>query len=208
MAVTKVSNSGIKTGVLKYDSMLAGNAAYDPAATWLIQRVAGTGSSNTITFSSIPTGYTSLQLRILYKDTSTTDYTVMNAPINLRFNSDTAQNYRAHILYGTGSSALANDSGTGFTALPVYGCYMSSGATFANMMGVSIIDIHDYNSTTRNKTIRNFAGNDGNQSSANRAVTLSSGVWLSTAAVTSITILSAATNFTSTTSIALYGMKG
>ena len=64
MAVTKASNSGIKTGILKYDSFLAGNAAYDPAATWLIASTTLTAAQGWVEFTNIPSTYTSLQLRI------------------------------------------------------------------------------------------------------------------------------------------------
>ena len=96
MAVTKLSNSGIKTGVLKYDSMLAGNTAYDPSATWLIQRVAGTGSSATITFSNIPTNYKHLQIRALGKNSSTATFTGLRT-CTIQFNSDTGANYAHHL---------------------------------------------------------------------------------------------------------------
>ena len=86
MAVTKISNSGIKTGVLKYDSMLAGNAAYDPAATWLIQRVNGTGSSTAITFSSIPQTYQHLQIRAIMKNAYTANANVIDN-LYMTFNS-------------------------------------------------------------------------------------------------------------------------
>lgn len=190
MAVTKLSNSGIKTGVLKYDSMLAGNAAYDPAATWLIQRVAGTGSSGTITFSNIPQTYQHLQIRcnIVYSST---------VLVRFQFNGDTGSNYARHILYGDGSTAGA-DASSSYTSNPII--YVG-GSTGPN---VAVVDIHDYASTTKYKTSRIFSGNDNNGSGY---VTLMSGLWMSTSAVTSIDIISSA-NFASGSTFALYGFKG
>lgn len=199
MAVTKLSNSGIKTGVLKYDSMLAGNAAYDPAATWLIQRVAGTGSSTTITFSSIPSTYQHLQLRIMSRttDNATTD------SFSIRLNGDSGSNYAHHSLRGTGSSAVAYGSAS---QTQINEGINFGATTAANIMAVSIVDIHDYKSTTKNKTVRMFSGRDDNGTLG--TLRLSSGLWMNTSVVTSITITSATGNFTTSSTFALYGFKG
>jgi hypothetical protein len=185
--------------------MLAGNTAYDPSATFLIQRIAGTGAS--VTFSSIPSTYASLQIRFTYKDTSTTDWAATSAYVYYRFNGATT-NYRKHYLIGNGTAASAGADITG-TGLNVYGSYMSSNATYANMVGVGIIDIHDYASTTKNKTTRHIAGDDANgNGTTNRTITLSSGLWESTAAITSITLYPGDTGFATGSTFALYGMKG
>jgi len=205
MAVTKLSNSGIKTGVLKYDSMLAGNAAFDPAATWLIQRVAGTGSSATITFSNIPQTYQHLQLRWISKNTGTVEGI---QTISVQFNSDTAGNYITHYLRGNGSTASATSSSTSETNISLLAAGTTNSTSLSNTMGAGILDIHDYKSTTKNKTIRSFYGNDANIASTDFRATLASGLWINTSAITSITLTSSANNFTTSSSFALYGFKG
>lgn len=206
MAVTKISNSGIKTGVLKYDSMLAGNAAYDPAATWLIQRIAGTGSSRTITFSNIPQNYQHLQLRIMGKYTYST--LANSTSGSMSFNGDTASNYGFHRLTGNGSSVTASGS-INQSDISIDNIAASSNATNANIMGVAIVDIHDYTSTTKNKTVRNFTGFDNNSGTTNSNLFLSSGLWRSTAAITSITITCDTTfAWTTASTFALYGFIG
>jgi hypothetical protein len=195
MAVTKLSNSGIKTGILKYDSMLAGNAAYDPAATWLIQRVAGTGSSTTITFSSIPQTYTSLQLRFSALSATAGD------DLLLRINGDTATNYTRHLLYGDNTTVTAAGVINQTSGL------LDSGAapTSTTQPFVGIIDFHNYTSTTQNKTVRIFSGIDKNGSGE---VNLNSNLWRSTSAITSISIIANSYNFTTSSTFALYGFKG
>lgn len=196
MAVTKLSNSGIKTGVLKYDSMLAGNAAYDPAATWLISTTSvGSGGVASVTFSSIPTTYTSLQIRANIKLSGASGD--VNAYI--RFNGDTGANYVWHVLTGTGSSTIAT-AVTSTTSI-------LTGQALANNAnpGAFITDIHDYLSTTRNKTVRSFAGHDENGSGQSF---LTSGLWLNTAAVSSITIITNGTGIAQDSKFSLYGMKG
>ncbi len=202
MAVTKLSNSGIKTGVLKYDSMLAGNAAFDPAATWLIQRVNGTGSSATITFSNIPQTYQHLQIRTLAQSTSTSATSFVR--LQIQFNSDTGANYVTHYLQGTGGAVSAASITSG-TNIEVSGAaYRNTTAT--DIYGTSIIDLHDYASTTKNKTLRSLSGGDNN--STNGLIFLSSGLWLNTNAISSITITAGAGNFTTASTFALYGFKG
>lgn len=205
MAITKMSNSGIATGgSTKYDDMLAGNPAYDPAAFFLIQRVAGDGSATTITFSSIPQTYTSLQIRSLSRNLSGGSG---NANLNLRFNSDSGTNYTRHYLRGNGSTvdsygdinasvAIAQDADLNWSASSV-------------LKAASIIDIQDYNSTSKYKTMRCFAGENVNDVGYGVAVAVSSSLWLNTAAISTITIQSSGGSaFDSTSTFALYGMVG
>jgi len=184
--------------------MLAGNAAYDPAATWLIQRVNGTGSSGSITFSSIPQTYQHLQVRIISRDTTATNADI---PLNLRLGNgsiDTGANYARHYLEGNGTSVSASGVASASTIQMIRAS--AGGGSTANIHGVSIIDIHDYTSTTKNKTVRSFNGVDFNN--ANGALGLTSGLWMSTSAVNTLRVYLSTGSFTTSTSIALYGYKG
>ena len=152
---------------------------------------------STITFSSIPSTYASLQVRAIAKRDSAST----SGSSNLQLNSDTGSNYTRHFLRGNGSAATAGGS-TSQTSIE---CFEHTGndASVANMMGVLICDIHDYASTTKYKTIRTISGNDQNGAGN---IYLTSGLWLSTSAVNSITFFSS-TNYLNTT-FALYGIKG
>lgn len=202
MAVTKLSNSGIKTGILKYDSMLAGNAAYDPAATWLIQRVNGTGSSTTITFNNIPQGYQHLQIRFMARDTSASGN---SESLLIRYNNVSTTSYGYHYLRGDGTSATASGIGLSDTSWNM-GDAIGRGGLAANIMGVGIIDIHDYTSTSKLKTTRAFAGIDNNSTAGK--VHLWSSLYNSTSAITRIDIISGNAAFTTSSTFALYGFKG
>lgn len=156
----------------------------------------GTGSSNTITFSSIPSTYASLQLRGLVL--SATDY------IQIRINGDSGSNYTRHQLVATGVSVAAG--GTTATDSYRFANLGSGGALDATYPNVFILDLHDYTSTTRYKTFRGFSGNDNN---GEGTVNLTSSLWLNTNAVTSLTISTInGNNFSSTSRFALYGIKG
>lgn len=198
MAITKLSNSGLTTGNLKYDSMLAGN---DPGATFLIQRIAGTGSATSITFSNIPQNYQHLQIRGIVKNAFTTTSTGVGN-VNITFNGVGGTSYATHTLRGSGTAASAFGDANYSSIYP--NAVANSHANNTNIVGAIIIDIHDYASTTKNKTVRNFSGVDYN---GGGLIELNSGVFLSTNAITSIT-LTTSQNWTTQTSFALYGMIG
>ena len=158
-----------------------------------IATATGTGSSDTITFSSIPSTYKHLQIRGIANDTA-------GFEASLVLNGDTAGNYVYHRLLGNGSTASATGS-VGDSWIRIG----NSGST-ADTFATYIIDIQDYTSTTRNKTTRTFTGRDLNGSGS---ASLYSGLWLSTSAVTSVSIVNVgARSWTSTTTFALYGIKG
>ena len=203
MAITSIKTGSSFTNLQKYNDFLGPNAAYDPGATWLIQRIAGTGSS--ITFSSIPQTYASLQIRSLYRDTAT-DSNYWKS-LRIQFNGDTGANYTLHRLLGDGTSAAAGGF-TGQTRISAQGAGIGS-LSNSDVYGTSIVDIHNYASTTQNKTVRNICGVNYNTSSVSeQRIQLGSGVWLNTAAITSITLTPEGTGFASGSTFALYGMKG
>jgi hypothetical protein len=82
------------------------------------------------------------------------------------------------------------------------GRYASS--TAASVYGANVIDILDYANTNKYKTARGLGGYDTN---GGGEILFSSGNWRSTAAITSITLNTDATNWTTATTFALYGIK-
>jgi hypothetical protein len=177
--------------------LFAPSGAYDSIAT-----VTGTGSSSTITFSSIPSTYTHLQLRYIGRDNRsgvTTDAFVC------QFNGDTGSNYlEYHLLQGDGSTAAAAVSGVSNTNI-LMGSIPAASA-LASTVGVGVVDILDYSNTNKYKTTRNLMGFEYNGSGTIRLI---SGLWMSTSAINSITLTTGTgSNWTSATQFALYGVKG
>lgn len=159
-----------------------------------IATVASSGSSGTLTFSSIPSTYKHLQIRGIAND--------INAnTLRLRFNSDSGTNYTNHTLEGNGSVVQAAGNASGV----ITGIFVASLIDTANMFNAMIIDIHDYASTTKNKTVRIFSGKEKNASGGSSGV--HSGLWLNTSAVTSISLYIPTNTLTNGTSFALYGIK-
>jgi hypothetical protein len=165
----------------------------------LIQsQVLGTSAAS-VTFSSIPSSFRHLQIRMIAK-TNRTDNTAALPLLN--FNSDSGSNYAWHALTGTGSSvvSLASTSTTGMRTANI----TNSNAAFnANNFGSGVIDILDYVSTAKNTTIRTLGGRD----EANN-ISLISGVWLNTAAVTSLKLEDSGFSFVSGSRFSLYGLRG
>jgi hypothetical protein len=110
--------------------LFAPSGAYDSIAT-----VNASGSSGTITFSSIPSTYTHLQIRAIAR----TGRGVVGDTLRMTFNGDSGSNYVYHALYGDGASPSAF-SGTSLAYAPVM--YAAGTSAAANIMGVGVIDMH------------------------------------------------------------------
>lgn len=161
-----------------------------------IATATGTGSSSTLTFSSIPGTYTHLQLRGLVTVGQQDD-------IIIQFNSDTGANYSWHMIVGNGSAVNAY-AGTSTTYMKT----MIYSLQTANVYGAGVIDILDYANTNKYKTVRALTGCDNNAGTTDSQMYFASGNWRSTSAITSITVKSlAGFNFTTASKVSLYGIK-
>ncbi len=159
----------------------------------------GTGSSGVISFSSIPTDYTHLQIRFIARD----DRAVAEDTMSLQFNADTGSNYkRYHLLQGDGATASADAGASSYTN-HLFSYATGSSAT-AGIMCAGVTDILDYANTNKYKTIRTLSGDDRNGAGS---ISLWSGLWLSSSAISSFTITAGSGNFTTLASFALYGVK-
>ena len=164
-----------------------------------IASATGTGSNTTITFSSISNTYKHLQLRIIAQRTTGAG----NQTGRITFNNDSTTTYDYHRLQGDGATATA--AGTATAAFGLIVPFAGNNST--SIFGVNIIDIHDYASTTKNKTVRYFSGYDSNNTEGG-IVALGSFLWRSTSAIDRIDIKFSADSFATGSTIALYGIKG
>jgi hypothetical protein len=203
MAITRVSTSSI-TNPKKYVDFLADNTAFPFIGAFeSIATANGTGSSGVITFSSIPQTYKSLQIRWRAKHTAT--LAALNQ-LNITINGATT-NYSYHYLSNS-SGAVAFGGVASTTFINTNSGNISSNAAYPNMHGVGIIDIIDYTSTTKTKTLNIVNGADINATGGTGNISVSSGLWYATpAAITSITLTSTSSNWTTSSSFALYGVK-
>jgi hypothetical protein len=200
MGVYKLSTAGgLATPRTNYSSFLAGNPAVEFSSYFQIATTTvGSGGTATITFSSIPATYTHLQIRGICK----TDRADDNDLVKMRFNSDTGSNYSQHYLLGSGSAASTGGSASASSIMTISG----AGNNVANAFGVGVIDILDYKDTNKYKSVRTLGGYETNSTGF---VSLYTGAWFSTSAITSIQLSpNIGSNFNQYSQFALYGIKG
>jgi hypothetical protein len=179
-----------------YASQISGHLVTNNYSS--IATLNGTGSSGTITFSSIPSTYTHLQIRYIARSDGSGGH------LRMRTNGDTGSNYTIHFLKGDGTSASAY--GTGGTSFMGDSPYLYSGF-LTNAYQAGIIDTLDYANVNKYKTIRTLLGQDNN-GGGNAAIELWSGLWQSTSAISSITLyMDDSSNFTTASQFALYGIR-
>jgi hypothetical protein len=201
MGASKLSTNRL-SNKFSYGSMLAGNIGFiDSAFESIATTVVGAGGASSITFSSIPSTYTHLQIRTIAKSNG------LNSNLAWNANSDTSSaNYAAHFTRGNSSvvqsDGIVSGSSNSFI-IANEGVTISSDAN--STYGATVIDLLDYANTSKNKTTRALGGRELNGSGA---VTLSSGVWFNTNAVNSITLYVINGSFIQYSSFALYGIKG
>jgi hypothetical protein len=161
----------------------ASQNSYESIATVTV----GSPTAN-VTFTSIPSTYTHLQIRL---------NTVVASWVTLQFNNDTGNNYACQSLRGDGSTANAYG-----TPSPdqIFGVIAASSYATGG-----IIDILDYTNINKNKTTRQFGGGDSNGSGL---INLNSGLWMSTSVIASIKLIAYGATFSANSSFALYGIKG
>ena len=189
-----MSNAGGMATVQRYTDMLAGNPAtiltsYESIATVTV----GAGGSANITFSSIPSTYTHLQVRYTCQASAAASFVPL-------FNGDTtnSSDYRSHNLVGNGSSASA----ASYAFSDLYSVFSNT-----SVFTAGVIDILDYASTNKLKTTRALRGVDANGSGN---VSFHSIGWNGTNglnAINQIYIKPDTGNFTQYSHFALYGIK-
>jgi len=153
-----------------------------------------TSASPAITFSSIPQTFTDLVLVISVRANSTPT----SFGTGVRFNSDTGTNYSRTVLYGSGSSAVS------FRDTNQTRIFYSSGSTTASQFNLIRVNIMNYTNSSIYKQVatRNDDYSD--------VTSVSSSVWRSNSAITSITVTpydDNSTGFATGSSFTLYGIK-
>jgi hypothetical protein len=168
--------------------------SFESIATYTV----GGTAQDSIEFTSIPATFTHLQLRYIARTDRPSE---PDDGFSIQFNGDTtAANYKNHYLAGSGTLTYGGNDPE--INVPYVGATNSA----ASIFGIGICDILDYRNTNRNTTVRILGGHDRN---GGGWVALNSGLWINTAAVTSLKIqTNALGNFIQHSSFALYGIKG
>jgi hypothetical protein len=155
----------------------------------------GAGGASSITFTAISGTYKHLQIRIIARGNGSAS----NLAVTFNGDSNNSNYWSRHQVFGDGSTAAANNNQT----LTGIVCGSVSPST-TSLVAPNVMDLLDYSNASKYKTLRNLGGYDANGSGA---IVFGSGLWLNTAAITSVTIAPFSGTFTQYSSFALYGIK-
>lgn len=182
------------------------NPAWDSIATY------SAGATSAINLSSIPSTYKYLRLVARLRDVRT------GAPYSstaITFNgTPSGTSYAYSWIFGdsrTNNATPFEDSTSGAAALYVTTCgtspYVSDGSVYA----YTILDIYDYQNTSKATTFLGASGYVDNSSSysiRNQVAFTVSGTWQDTSVVNSIYLTPSNPNYAGSVRVALYGIKG
>lgn len=188
MPILGIVASSIRVGVNP-------DGAYDALATVTVPA----GGLATVTFAGIPTGYKHLQIRYTARDTTSTNDA---NSVLLRFNGDTS--YTRHYLYGDGSG----NAYSGYVSQTYIDAgLLVGGGQLTSAFSSGVVDILDFASTNKYKTVRSLSGTNTNVNTNLNYVMVNSGLYISTSAIASIAVTTNGTAFAQHSQIALYGVK-
>lgn len=200
MAIERLTRASILT-LTKYANMMAGEVYSPPGDYELISsQILGTAASS-VTFSGLATvaaSYKHLQIRYAARST----VAAASDNISIQFNGDTAANYTSHILLGPGSTTMLSQT-FGSASYMYVSSAIPAASSATNNFGPGIIDILDWSSSSKIKSMRYIAGTS--DTSFNRAA-IGSGFWNNSAALSQITFSNSAT-FIANSRFSLYGLR-
>ena len=152
-----------------------------------------------VTFSSLGS-YEHLQIRGgAHTDAAGAGYNAFY----IQFNGDTGANYTSHYLRGYNGGNISTSASTDSTYIF---CGLEPGpGGDAQAYGSSMIDILDYRNANKNTTVCYSPGRAAGAGGSTEVQT-GSGLWDSTAAVTSITLTPQSGNFQRGTAFTVYGL--
>jgi hypothetical protein len=159
-------------------------STYSPIATQTLGSAAAS-----VTFSSIPQGYTDLILVCSAKNSSAS----AGRGLRLELNADSGSNYSSTYMSGDGSSATSSR----YTSTTYLDTVMTISETD---FSPSICNLQNYSNATTNKTVLIRGGSNIN-------VRATVGLWRSTSAITSVKISMSADNFVTGSTFSIYGIQ-
>jgi hypothetical protein len=199
MAITKLSVSTVKNGLLKSNKIWDQTSTYSNVATNSYFPIASytvpSGGVSSIVFAGIPQTYSHLQIRMT---TVTSAGGGGGTATYMELNGDTTvTNYKSHAVEGYGTAVAAYAY-----SLPLMPWGVGVAATTGP--GASVIDVLDYKDTNKYKTVRALGGYDANGTGY---VSLSSMLWMNTSAITSINFNRAGTTWAANMNVSIFGVN-
>jgi hypothetical protein len=164
----------------------------------LISSYTASGSVASIGFSSIPSTYTDLCIKLSLRSSNTTG---TYDPVKININSN-GTNMLVRDIYGTSSSAGSEAPGSPDNVII---SYTSNANNTANTFGNLEIYIPNYANASYTKSMSADGISETNGSGS--ILVLTSGLWNSTSAINEITVFPYSGNFVQYSTAYLYGIK-
>lgn len=137
----------------------------------------GSGGAADITFTSIPSSYTDLIIKLSARGS----YSVQAYSMSMRFNSDTGNNYTTKALYGSGTTS-GSETSSSISYIPVL---INGNSSTASSFGSAEIYIPNY---TKSKQKSSYTSAFSETNATGAYLYTTSNVWTGTSAITSITL--------------------
>ncbi len=160
----------------------------------------GSGGASSIDLTSIPQTYTDLVIKLSTRSTGLGNYD----QIEMEFNSSTASNYSARLLYGLGTGSGASVSSSAYDAVRYTGYSTTNNVTASTFSNIQIYIPNYTSSNAKSVSVDMVTENNTTDS----LVGLTAGLWSLTNAITSIKFTSnSGYNFTQYSTAYLYGIS-
>lgn len=179
---------------------LLGASQFPVGSYDLIQTTTVSSATPSVTINNIDTlaaSYLHLQLRLVTRSTKTSTQSHL-----VTINSDTSANYARHTLEGNGTSVLSN--GTAPSNFMTISGSLPGTDSEANSFEACVMTVSEPFNTSKYSTFRFSHGLTNNVVSNIR---LSSGLWVNTDAINSITFSTQVDNYDVGSSFSLYGIR-
>ena len=168
----------------------------------LIQSVSLSATQSNVVFSSIPSNYRYLRIFTSTKGSATGP----SYMLRMRFNGDSGSSYLFANMRYTNDRLVNASTAQNSIELPNA---VPRSDTRTTIFGTAIIDIAEYASTTKRKSVRAIFGNRvTGDNSADNVIGQTAGTWSSTSAITSIDLFPQAGSWGVGSTFYLYGIKG
>jgi hypothetical protein len=159
--------------------------------------VVGSGGQSSIAFTSIPSTFTDLCVKLSVRDSSSSTRVIAT----FTFNGSTS-GYTSKVLYGVNGTVTGSENGgTTFMDWSYITANTATSSTFSN----TEIYIPNY-ASSNNKSVSIDFSAETNSASAG-IVGFAAGLWSNSAAITSITFASPSSNFLQHSTAYLYGVS-
>lgn len=173
-------------------------ATVSSGAVSVIARTVLGSDTATVDFTSIPATYENLAISYVARATSSSTW----VRLLMRFNNDSTANYESSIYYQTTSA----ENLTAQTAIRA--AIIPDASATAGFAGTGQIDIAGYARTVFNKSAVTVGGAQYAVGTGAQLASYGQGLWVSTAAINQVTLLSSSGSFKTGSVFTLYGIAG